>query len=51
MPAFGAFAGGLEVGEPVFRDLLAPPITVYVAGLSRLHAISHRRLARVFSTG
>jgi DNA ligase-associated metallophosphoesterase len=40
MPAFGAFAGGLNVLDAAFRPFFAPrDLTAYVLGLDRVYAI------------
>jgi metallophosphoesterase superfamily enzyme len=38
LPAFGAYAGGLDVFTPALSALLAPDFTVHLIGRSRVHA-------------
>jgi uncharacterized protein len=46
LPAFGAYAGGLNLREPVIEDLFAPGrITAHVCGSSRVFRVGERRLA------
>jgi uncharacterized protein len=44
LPAFGAFAGGLNVRDPAIRGLLGPKKLAAVLGAGRVHAIPWRRL-------
>jgi DNA ligase-associated metallophosphoesterase len=45
MPAFGAFAGGLNVRDAVFRGLFSTPPIAVALGRGRVHAVAWRRLA------
>jgi hypothetical protein len=49
LPAFGAYAGGLDVGNPAIERLLGPAYAVFILGKARVHRFErHRRLdARV----
>jgi DNA ligase-associated metallophosphoesterase len=44
MPAFGAYAGGLNVCDPVFRPLFPNGFTAHVIGGERLFTIGHSLL-------
>ncbi len=44
LPAFGAYAGGLNVRDPVFGKHLAAPPLAAVLGVRRVHAVSWRSL-------
>jgi uncharacterized protein len=44
MPAFGAYAGGLNVCDPVFQPLFPDGFTAYVIGGERLFAIARALL-------
>lgn len=44
LPAFGAYAGGLDALDPAIAGLLSRPFTVHLLGRDRLHAISSARL-------
>ncbi|MGP9820177.1 ligase-associated DNA damage response endonuclease PdeM [Salinarimonas sp. NSM] len=44
MPAFGAYAGGLNVCDPAFAPLFPDGFTARVAGRERLYAVSSRAL-------
>ena len=44
LPAFGAYAGGLNVRDPAIRGLLGPRKLAAVLGAGRVHAIPWRRL-------
>jgi len=44
MPAFGAYAGGLNVCDRAFAPLFAGPFTAHVAGRERLYALDSRVL-------
>lgn len=46
MPAFGAYAGGLNVLEDPFRPLFGGPFTAHMLGASRVYAISGAQLCR-----
>lgn len=47
LPAFGAYAGGLNLREPVIAGLFAPGrITAHVCGRTRIYAVGEKRLAR-----
>ncbi|MGL4239819.1 MAG: metallophosphoesterase, partial [Beijerinckiaceae bacterium] len=46
LPAFGAYAGGLNLREPVIEDLFRPGrIVAHVCGGTRLYAVGEKRLA------
>lgn len=45
MPAFGAYAGGLNVLDPAISCLLHRPFNVWMLGRDRLHALPAARLA------
>jgi len=44
LPAFGAYAGGLNVRDPAIRGLLGPKKLAAVLGAGRVHAIPWNRL-------
>jgi len=44
LPAFGAYAGGLDVGDAAFERLFPGPFRVYLLGRDKVHAFSSRRL-------
>jgi len=44
LPAFGAYAGGLNVRDPAIRGLLGPARLAAVLGAGRVHAIPWNRL-------
>ena len=46
LPAFGAYAGGLDVLDPVLSDLFVPKFTALVLGRTKVHRVSRARLAR-----
>jgi DNA ligase-associated metallophosphoesterase len=46
MPAFGAYAGGLDVFDPALRDLFARRFHAWMLGDDTVHAISSTRLSR-----
>lgn len=46
LPAFGAYAGGLDVFDPAIASLLAASFTVRLLGRHRLHALPSSRLSR-----
>jgi metallophosphoesterase superfamily enzyme len=45
LPAFGAFAGGLNVLDPALASLLRPAFRVFVIGKRRLFAYQRHQLA------
>ena len=50
VPAFGAFAGGLDVLEPVISDLFSTDLTVHMLGRRRVHSFPRGALvARRFN--
>ncbi len=44
LPAFGAFAGGLDVLDPAIRGLMGPAFAVHVIGRARVHRFTRRQL-------
>lgn len=46
LPAFGAYAGGLDVFDPAIAALLSPAFTVWLLGRARIHRLPSRRLHR-----
>ena len=44
LPAFGAYAGGLNVRDPAFTGLFARPAIVGALGVGRVHAVGWRSL-------
>ncbi len=46
LPAFGAYAGGLDVLDPALSDLFVPKFTALVLGHTKVHRVSRARLAR-----
>lgn len=40
LPAFGAYAGGLNLLDPALRPLFGPRVTVLALGRERLHAVA-----------
>lgn len=44
MPAFGAYAGGLNLKDPAFRPLFPGRYTAYMIGARRVFAVSDRML-------
>lgn len=46
MPAFGSFAGGLNVLDPVVASLFRRGLWAYVLGQAKVHVLPHDRLAR-----
>jgi len=44
LPAFGAFAGGLNVLDPALAALLRPAFRVFVIGQQRLFAFQRNQL-------
>jgi len=45
LPAFGAYAGGLNVFDPAFDRLFAAPPTALILGDDRIHAVPWTRLS------
>ena len=45
LPAFGAYAGGLDVGDQAFAAIFPGPFRVYLLGKDKVHAFPSRRLA------
>jgi DNA ligase-associated metallophosphoesterase len=45
LPAFGAYAGGLNVRDPAFAGLFARPPLAGALGKARVHAVGWRQLA------
>jgi DNA ligase-associated metallophosphoesterase len=45
LPAFGAYAGGLNVRDPAFAGLFAHPPLTGALGIGRVHAVGWRSLA------
>lgn len=46
LPAFGAYAGGLDVFDPALRDLFGRRFQALMLGESGVHAVASQRLAR-----
>lgn len=46
LPAFGAYAGGLDVFDPAISSLLDPGFTVWMLGRARVHRLPSHRLHR-----
>ncbi len=44
LPAFGAYAGGLDVGDPAFGAIFPGSFKVYLLGQEGVHAFPSRRL-------
>jgi DNA ligase-associated metallophosphoesterase len=44
LPAFGAYAGGLDVFHPAIAALLSPAFSVWLLGRSRVHCLASHRL-------
>ncbi|MDA1097911.1 MAG: ligase-associated DNA damage response endonuclease PdeM [Proteobacteria bacterium] len=44
LPAFGAYAGGLDVGDPAFGPLFPGAFKVYLLGQEGVHVFPSRRL-------
>jgi DNA ligase-associated metallophosphoesterase len=42
LPSFGAFTGGLDVGDEAFASLFAGPFHAYMLGQSRVYAMARR---------
>ncbi len=51
LPAFGAYAGGLDVADPAFGALFPGPFKVYLLGRDQVHAFPSRRLAERVEDG
>ena len=47
LPAFGAYAGGLDVRNPAFAATFPGPFVVYLLGRNTVHAFPSSRLVRV----
>jgi hypothetical protein len=45
LPAFGAYAGGLDVRNPAICDLFAGPYHAYMLGNRRVYAVAQRKSA------
>jgi DNA ligase-associated metallophosphoesterase len=45
LPAFGAYAGGLDVFDPAIRRLLGRDFAVHLIGRDRVHRFASRQLA------
>jgi DNA ligase-associated metallophosphoesterase len=43
LPAFGAYAGGLDVRDPAIECLLGPEYKVFILGRARVHAFRRQR--------
>ncbi|HJM94387.1 MAG: ligase-associated DNA damage response endonuclease PdeM [Alphaproteobacteria bacterium] len=43
LPAFGAYAGGLDVGDPAFSTIFPGPFRVYLLGQNKVHAFPSTR--------
>jgi DNA ligase-associated metallophosphoesterase len=46
LPSFGAYTGGLDVGDTAIASLFAGPFHAYMLGRSRVYAIARRAAAR-----
>ena len=44
LPAFGAYAGGLNIRDPAFTPLLRRPPLAAVLGANRVHAVGWEAL-------
>ena len=44
LPAFGAYAGGLDVRDPAIECLLGRAYTVFILGRARVHAFQRQRM-------
>jgi hypothetical protein len=42
MPSFGAYTGGLDVGDPAIAALFAGPFHAYMLGRARVYAIARK---------
>ena len=47
LPAFGAYAGGLDVRDPAIEGLLGAEYTVFILGRTRVHAFQRQRMLPV----
>ena len=47
MPAFGAYAGGLDVLDPAFRPLFAGPFEAHLLGREEVYAVRSERLVAI----
>ena len=45
LPAFGAYAGGLNVTDRAFAGLFEQPPTALILGGERIHAVGWKKLA------
>ncbi|MBT3331845.1 MAG: ligase-associated DNA damage response endonuclease PdeM [Rhodospirillaceae bacterium] len=45
LPAFGAYAGGLDVADPAFAAIFPGPFKVYLLGQDKVHVFPSNRLA------
>ena len=46
LPSFGAYTGGLDVGDPAIAGLFAGPFHAYMLGAARVYAIARRIAVR-----
>ncbi len=46
LPAFGAFAGGLDVFDPAIRGLMGRAFQVHLIGRDRVHRFAHGQIAQ-----
>ena len=46
LPAFGAFAGGLDVFDPAIRALFPRAFAAHILGRDRVHRFTHSQVAR-----
>ena len=42
LPSFGAYTGGLDVGDAAFADLFAGSFHAYMLGTRRVYAMARR---------
>jgi len=47
LPSFGAYTGGLDVGDPVIASLFGGPFHAYLLGQARVYAVRTRIAVRV----
>jgi DNA ligase-associated metallophosphoesterase len=47
LPAFGAYAGGLDVRDPAIECMLGSAYTVFILGRTRVHAFQRQRMLPV----